>query len=71
MQTHLPNKPKKFKQTFNNRKVMSTVVWDEKDVLLVEFMPQETTIDAAVYCETLKCLRRAIQNKRGWNCSYP
>jgi len=28
------------------------------------FLPQGTTINSAVYCETLKRLRRAIQNKR-------
>ena len=33
-------------------------------MLQVEFMPQGTTINSAVYCETLKRLRRAIQNKR-------
>lgn len=64
MHTHSPNKPKKFKQTFNNRKVMATVFWDEKGVLLVEFMQPGTKINAAVYCETLRRLRRAIQNKR-------
>jgi len=31
---------------------------------LVEFLPQGTTINSAVYCETLKKLRRAIQNER-------
>ena len=31
---------------------------------MVEFLPQGTTINSAVYCETLKKLRRAIQNKR-------
>jgi len=31
---------------------------------LVEFFPQGTTINSAVYCETLKKMRRAIQNKR-------
>ena len=35
-----------------------------QDVLLVEFLPQDTTINSAVYCETLKKLRHAIQNKR-------
>ena len=54
----------KFKQTLSNRKIMCTVFWDRKGVLLVEFCPQGTTINAAVYCETLKKLRRAIQNKR-------
>lgn len=39
-------------------------VWDQQGVLLVEFMEPGTTITAAVYCETLRRLRRAIQNKR-------
>ena len=30
----------------------------------VEFLPHVTTINSAVYCETLKKLRSAIQNKR-------
>ena len=30
----------------------------------MEFMERGTTINAEVYCETLKKLRRAIQNKR-------
>lgn len=64
MHSNSPNKPKKFKQTFNNRKTMATVFWDQQGVLLVEFMQPGTTITAAVYCETLQRLRRAIQNKR-------
>jgi hypothetical protein len=31
-------KPKKFKQTFHGRKLMATVLWDRKGVLLVAFM---------------------------------
>ena len=43
---------------------MCTVSWDRPGVVLVEFLPQGTTINSAVCCETLKQLRRAIQNKR-------
>jgi len=57
-------KRKKFKQMFSTRKIMCTVFWDRQGVLLVEFLPQCTTINFAVYCENLKKLRRAIQNKR-------
>jgi hypothetical protein len=46
------------------RKLMATVFWDTKGVLLVDFMPQGTTITSEVYCEMLKKLQRAIQNKR-------
>ncbi|KAL4092199.1 hypothetical protein QTP88_026740 [Uroleucon formosanum] len=58
-------KPKKFKQTpYTSRKMMATVFWDEKGVLLVDFMERGTTITADVYCETLNKLGRAIQNRR-------
>jgi hypothetical protein len=36
------------------RKLMVTVFWDRKWVLMVEFMHQGTTIAPEVYCETLK-----------------
>jgi len=39
------------------------VFWDRQGVLLAEFLPHGTTINSVVYCETLKKLRRAIQNK--------
>ena len=55
---------KKFKQTISTRKMMCTVFWDRQGVLLVEFMVRGTTINSAAYCETLKKLRREIQNKR-------
>lgn len=42
---------------------MATVFWDSKGILLTEFMEPGTTINAAVYRETLRKLRRAIQNK--------
>jgi hypothetical protein len=41
-----PSKPRKFKQTLSTRKIMATVFWCRKGVLLVEFMPQDTTINA-------------------------
>jgi hypothetical protein len=38
MHTHAPNKPKNFKQTLSARKLMATIFWDRKGVLMVEFM---------------------------------
>jgi hypothetical protein len=46
------------------RKLMATVFWDGKVMLMVEIMQQGTTVTSHMYCETLKELRRAIQNKR-------
>ncbi|GFU69757.1 histone-lysine N-methyltransferase SETMAR [Trichonephila clavipes] len=54
----------KFKQTLLVRKVMSTMFWDRKGILLIDFLPRGETVNADRYCETLRKLRRAIQNKR-------
>lgn len=55
---------KKFKTTISAKKIMASVFWDHKGIILIEFLPQGETINASRYCETLKKLRRAIQNKR-------
>jgi hypothetical protein len=49
MNTHSLNKPKKFKQTLSARKLMATVFWDRKGVLMVDFMQQGTTITTETY----------------------
>ena len=49
----------KFKQTLSARKMMCTVFWDRRGILLVDFR----TRGAERYCETVQKLRRAIQNK--------
>jgi histone-lysine N-methyltransferase SETMAR len=64
MHTHSLLKPRKFKQLLSNRKLMAAVFWDRKGVVLIEFMEPGTTITSQMYCETLKKLRRTIQNKR-------
>ena len=43
---------------------MAIVFWDCQGVLLVDFMPRNTTINADAYCATLWRLRKAIQNRR-------
>jgi len=53
----------KFKQTTSTRKIMCTLFWDRKGVLLVDFLPQGSTINAGVHCDTLKKLHCTIQNK--------
>ena len=61
---HSPNKPKKFKRTLSNKKMMATVFWDCKGILLTEFMASGTTVTSEVYFEMLNKLRRLTQNKR-------
>ncbi|GBN23558.1 hypothetical protein AVEN_233680-1 [Araneus ventricosus] len=43
---------------------MTSVFWDRHGVLLVAFMQRGTAIKAVAYGQTLRKLRRAIQNKR-------
>jgi len=57
-------KAKKFKQASSVRKIMATVFWDRKGILLIDFLESGLTINADAYCETVRKLRRAIQNKR-------
>ncbi|GFV59722.1 histone-lysine N-methyltransferase SETMAR [Trichonephila clavipes] len=54
----------KAKQTLSKRKIMATVFWDWRGVLLVDLMPQGTTINSGDYCATLRKIRKALQNKR-------
>jgi hypothetical protein len=61
---------KKFKQMLSARKLMETLFWDRKEVLMVEFMQQGTTVTSEMYCETPKKLRTAIQRKRCGMLTY-
>jgi hypothetical protein len=63
MHTH---SPKLNKRCLSARKLMATVFWDSKGVLMVEFMQQGSTITPEVYSKNTKKkeLHRAIQNKR-------
>ena len=60
--THRPWKQKKFNQAPSVRKIMTTVFWDRKGILLIDFLECGLTINADAYCETVRKLRRAIQN---------
>lgn len=42
---------------------MASVFRGEKRILLVDFLRQGHTVNAANYCETLKGLRLSIKNK--------
>ena len=56
--------PKMFRVEKSAGKVMATVFWDEKGLLLLEFMPQKTTITGQTYANTITALREAIKEKR-------
>jgi len=59
-----PPRKVKFKQTVSAQKIICTVFWDRKGVLLVDFLTHENTINAAAYSKILEKLRHTIQNKR-------
>lgn len=54
----------KAKRTISTRNVVASVSWNRHVVLLVKFMQQGRTINAAAYCSTQTKIRRIIQNKR-------
>ena len=56
--------PKKFRVEKSAGKVMATVLWDEKGLLFLEFMPQKTIITGRTYANTITALREAIKEKR-------
>lgn len=66
MQQRHTNSPpaKKFKTVQSVKKIMTSVFWNKKGILLIDFLPQGQTIKGACYCETLKKLCLAIKNKR-------
>ena len=61
--TASPKKPTKCHQTLSKRKLMATVFWDRRELLLVEFLERNVTTNAEHYCNKITNLRRAIQNK--------
>jgi hypothetical protein len=52
---------KKFKTVQSPAKVMATVFWDIRGVLLVDFTPPSSAINAAAYQETLRDSRRIFR----------
>ncbi|GFN81401.1 histone-lysine N-methyltransferase SETMAR [Plakobranchus ocellatus] len=61
-----PSSPitKKFKVQRSAAKVMATVFWDAKVVILLDILPLGQCINAARYCSTLDRLKEAIRRKR-------
>ena len=56
-------RPKKFKMQPYAGKVMATVFWDAKGVML-DFLPKRSTITGVYYANLLDHLRTAIREKR-------
>lgn len=56
--------PKKAKATPSRQKVMATVFWDSKGILLIDFLEKGKTITGTYYTELLIKLKEAIKKKR-------
>ena len=57
-------KPKKFKTQPSAGKVMATVFWNAKGVIMLDFLPKRSTITGGYYANLLDQLRTAIREKR-------
>ena len=55
---------KKFKTQPSAGKVMATVFWDAKDVIMLDFLPKRSTITGVYYANLLDQMRTAIREKR-------
>ena len=58
-------RPKKFEKQPSAGKVMATVFWDAKGVIVLDFLPKRSTITGVYYANLLDQLRTAIHEKRG------
>ena len=57
-------RPKKFKTQPSAGKVMATVFWDAKSVIMFDFLPKRSTITGVYYANLLDQLRTAIREKQ-------
>ena len=60
-------RPKKFKTQPSVGKVMATVFWDAKGIIMLDFLPKRRTITGVYYANLLDQLRTAICEKRRGN----
>ena len=56
-------RPKKFKTQPSAGKVMATVFWDAKSIIMLDFLPKGSTITGVYYANLLDQLRTAIREK--------
>ena len=56
-------RPKKFKMQPSAVKVMATVFWDAKGVIMLDFLPKRSTMTGVYYANLLDQLRTAIREK--------
>ncbi len=57
-------RPKKPQRVDGLKKVMMTLFFDCKGIILIDFLRPRDTIDSPQYCETLRKLKEALRRKR-------
>ena len=62
-------RPLKFKTQISAGKMLATVFWDAKGVIMLDFLPKRSAITGVFYANLLDQLRTAIREKRGGNLS--
>ena len=55
--------PRKFKTQPKAGKIIATIFWDSKGVLLIDYLPDTTTMNGHYYANLLLKLRQAIWDK--------
>jgi len=56
--------PRKFKTQPSTGKIMATIFWDSKGVLVIDYLPDKTTMNGQYYANLLLKLCQAIKDKR-------
>ena len=56
--------PKKFRTQPSAGKIMATIFWDAKGILMIDYMPPKTTMNGQYYANLMKELRNSIRQKR-------
>ena len=64
METRQLSSSQEIPHSTKAEKVMATIFWDCKGVLLMDYLPQKTTIAGPYYGEVLTNLRQAVKEKR-------
>ena len=59
-------RPKKFKTQPSAGKVMATVFWDAKGVIMLDVLSKRSTITGVYHSNLLDQLRTAIREKTPW-----
>jgi len=57
-------RPKKFQVQKSTGKVLASIVWDQNDILLIDYVPKGQTINAEHYLSLLVQLKDILKEKR-------